>query len=102
MAELASRRAAELILQLAGGELLFGVVDIYPGKRAAKKNPRHARRNPSRHGADVPDKEVEASLGALGFAPVRIDQNRGAEGTLLAAWECTSPPGAPRSNAKLI
>src|SRR6266446_969878 len=31
MAELASRRAAELILQLAGGELLSGVVDIYPG-----------------------------------------------------------------------
>src|SRR5580700_7197915 len=34
MAELASRRAAELILQLAGGELLAGVVDVYPGKRA--------------------------------------------------------------------
>jgi phenylalanyl-tRNA synthetase beta chain len=42
-------------------------------------------------GADVPDKEVEASLSALGFAPVRIDQNRGAEGSLLAAWECTQP-----------
>src|SRR5947207_13268184 len=37
MAELASRRCAELILQLAGGELLSGVVDVYPGKRAAKK-----------------------------------------------------------------
>src|SRR5205807_925846 len=37
MAELASRRAAELILQLAGGELLSGVVDVYPGKRAPKK-----------------------------------------------------------------
>src|SRR5208282_1885980 len=34
MAELASRRAAELILQLAGGELLSGSVDVYPGKRA--------------------------------------------------------------------
>jgi phenylalanyl-tRNA synthetase beta chain len=42
-------------------------------------------------GADVPDKEVEASLSALGFAPVRIDQNRGVEGSLLAAWECTQP-----------
>ena len=42
-------------------------------------------------GADVPDKQVEASLGALGFAPVRIDHNRGAEGSLLAAWECTQP-----------
>src|SRR6266849_1466101 len=91
MAELASRRAAELILQLAGGELLAGVVDIYPGKRALKKI-RVTRAEILRvMGADVPDKEVEASLGALGFAPVRIDHNRGAEGSLLAAWECTQP-----------
>src|SRR3981189_1439585 len=91
MAELASRRAAELILQLAGGELLAGVVDVYPGKRAPKKL-RVTRAEILRvMGADVPDKEVEASLGALGFAPIRIDQNRGAEGSLLAAWECTQP-----------
>src|SRR5256884_1997681 len=91
MAEIASRRAAELILQLAGGELLAGVVDIYPGKRAAKTM-RVTRAEILRvMGAEVPDKEVEASLGALGFAPVRIDQNRGAEGSLLAAWECTQP-----------
>src|SRR5260370_1409956 len=91
MAELASRRAAELILQLAGGELLAGVVDIFPGKRAAKKI-RATRAEILRvMGADVPDKQIEASLGALGFAPVRIDQNRGAEGSLLAAWECTQP-----------
>jgi phenylalanyl-tRNA synthetase beta chain len=89
MAEVASRRAAELILQLAGGELLAGVVDVYPGKRAAKKI-RVTRAEIHRvMGADVPDKQVEASLSALGFAPVRIDQNRGAEGSLLAAWECT-------------
>ena len=42
-------------------------------------------------GADVPDKEIEAGLGALGFSPVRVDQTRGAEGSLLAAWECTQP-----------
>jgi phenylalanyl-tRNA synthetase beta chain len=91
MAELASRRAAELILQLAGGELLSGVVDVYPGKRAPKKI-RVTRAEILRvMGADVPDKEVETSLSALGFAPVRIDQNRGAEGSLLAAWECTQP-----------
>src|SRR5882672_8292584 len=91
MAELASRRAAELILRLAGGELLAGVVDIYPGKRTPKKL-RVTRAEILRvMGADVPDKEVEASLSALGFAPVRIDQNRGAEGSLLAAWECTQP-----------
>jgi len=91
MAELASRRAAELILQLAGGELLSGVVDVYPGKRAPKKI-RVTRAEILRvMGADVPDKELEASLSALGFAPIRIDQNRGAEGSLLAAWECTQP-----------
>jgi phenylalanyl-tRNA synthetase beta chain len=91
MAELASRRAAELILQLAGGELLSGVVDVYPGKRAPKKN-RVTRAEILRvMGADVPDKEVESSLSALGFAPIRIDQNRGAEGSILAAWECTQP-----------
>jgi phenylalanyl-tRNA synthetase beta chain len=91
MPELASRRCAELILELAGGELLGGVVDVYPGKRAPKKI-RVTRAEILRvMGADVPDKEVEAGLGALGFAPVRVDQNRGAEGSLLAAWECTRP-----------
>src|SRR5260370_3273349 len=37
MAEFASRRAAELILQLAGGELRSAVLDVYPGKRPANK-----------------------------------------------------------------
>jgi phenylalanyl-tRNA synthetase beta chain len=90
-AELASRRAAELILQLAGGELLSGVVDVYPGKRAPKKI--HLTRAEFLRvmGADVPDKEIEAILSALGFAPVRVGENRGADGSLLAAWECTQP-----------
>lgn len=91
MAELASRRAAELILQLAGGELLAGVVDAYPGKRSAKKIQLTRAELLRVMGADVPDKEVESILSALGFAPVRIDQNRGAAGSLLAAWECTQP-----------
>src|SRR5579859_747843 len=90
-AELASRRAAELILQLAGGELLSGVVDVYPGKRPAKKIILTRAELLRIMGADVPDKEIEAILGALGFAPLRIDQNRGAAGSVLAAWECTQP-----------
>jgi phenylalanyl-tRNA synthetase beta chain len=90
-AELASRRTAELILQLAGGELLAGVVDIYPGKRTGKKI-RVTRAEILRvMGADVPDKEIEAGLGALGFSPVRVDDNRGTVGSLLAVWECTQP-----------
>ncbi|MHB8502353.1 MAG: phenylalanine--tRNA ligase subunit beta [Candidatus Acidiferrales bacterium] len=91
MAELASRRAAELILQLAGGELLAGVVDVYPGKRQPKKIQLTRAEILRVMGADVPDKEVEAMLSALGFAPVRIGENRGAAGSLLAAWECTQP-----------
>jgi phenylalanyl-tRNA synthetase beta chain len=91
MAELASRRAAELILQLAGGELLAGVVDIYPGKRVPKKMVMTRAELLRVMGADVPDKQIESSLSALGFSPVRIDQNRGTEGSLLAAWECTQP-----------
>ena len=91
MAELASRRAAELILQLAGGDLLAGVVDVYPGKREPKKIQLTRTELLRVMGADVPDKEIEAILGALGFAPVRIGENRGAQGSLLAAWECTQP-----------
>jgi phenylalanyl-tRNA synthetase beta chain len=91
MAELASRRCAELILQLAGGELLSGVVDVYPGKRAPKEILLTRAELLRVMGADVPDKQIESSLSALGFAPVRVDQNRGAEGSLLAAWECTQP-----------
>jgi phenylalanyl-tRNA synthetase beta chain len=91
MAELASRRCAELILQLAGGELLAGVVDVYPGKRAPKKILLTRAELLRVMGANVPDKQIESSLSALGFAPVRVDQNRGAEGSLLAAWECTQP-----------
>src|SRR5690348_7523551 len=91
MAELASRRCAELILQLARGELLAGVVDVYPGKRAPKKILLTRAELLRVMGADVPDKQIESSLSALGFAPVRVDQNRGVEGSLLAAWECTQP-----------
>ena len=90
-AELASRRCAELILQLAGGELLAGVVDVYPGKRAAKKITITRAEILRVMGADIPDREIESILVALGFAPLRVDQNRGQLGSILAAWECTQP-----------
>lgn len=91
MAELASRRAAELIQQLAGGEILAGVVDVYP----RREEPRHiefARQELLRiMGADVPDRDIEEILGALGFRPVRVDANRGSNGSLAARWDCTQP-----------
>jgi phenylalanyl-tRNA synthetase beta chain len=91
MAELASRRAAALILQVAGGELLAGVVDVYPGRCAPKKITITRAEFLRIMGADVSDKNLEAILSALGFAPVRVDQNRGSADSLLAAWECTQP-----------
>jgi phenylalanyl-tRNA synthetase beta chain len=91
MAEVASRRCAELILQLAGGELLAGVVDIYPGKRAPKKIGLTRAEILRVLGADISDKEIDSILAALGFAPKRADNTRAAENSLLAAWECTQP-----------
>jgi phenylalanyl-tRNA synthetase beta chain len=88
MAELASRRAAELIQQVAGGEILAGVVDVYPS-RGPEKKIQLARKEILRvMGADVPDREVEAILSALGFHPTRVDANRGSDGSLAAIWEC--------------
>ena len=88
MAELASRRAAELIQQIAGGELLAGVVDVYP-QRAPEKKTELSRKELLRvMGADVPDRDIEAILSALGFHPVRVDVNRGSDGSIAAVWEC--------------
>ena len=88
MAELASQRAAELIQQVAGGELLAGVVDVYP-HRAPKQKIELSRQELLRvMGADVPDRDIEAILSALGFHPVRVDVNRGSDGSIAAVWEC--------------
>jgi phenylalanyl-tRNA synthetase beta chain len=88
MAELASRRCAELIQQLAGGEILAGVVDVYPSREPARKIDLTRQEILRVMGADVPDKEIEAILDSLGFAPQRVDENRGSAGALVAAWEC--------------
>lgn len=91
MAELASRRAAELIQQVAGGELLAGVVDAYPRPPALATIELSRKELLRVMGADVPDRDVEEILGALGFQPVRKDAQRGTNGSLLAAWECKQP-----------
>jgi phenylalanyl-tRNA synthetase beta chain len=91
MAELASRRCAELIVQLAGGEVLAGVVDVYPAKAPAMPLELTRREMLRVLGADVPDREIERILKALGFEPVREDSARGSSGSLIAAWKCTRP-----------
>ncbi len=73
MAELASRRAAELIQQLGGGEILAGVVDVYPGRSPAPSIELSRKELLRVMGADVPDRDIEEILSALGFYPVRTD-----------------------------
>ena len=82
LAEKASRRCAELILQVAGGELLSGVVDVYPNRRSPRTITLNRAELLRVMGADVPDKDIEAILAALGFAPARADETRGAAGSL--------------------
>src|SRR5216684_3672156 len=91
MVEMASRRCAELIQKLGGGEVLTGVVDVYPG-RAAPPAIELTRKELLRvMGADVPDANIEEILSALGFAPVRVDSTQGSARSLLAAWTCHRP-----------
>jgi phenylalanyl-tRNA synthetase beta chain len=91
MAELASRRCAELIQQVAGGEVLAGAVDVYPGRADALVIELTRKEFLRVMGADVPDSEIEAILSALGFGPARSDADRGSAGTLMAAWTCRRP-----------
>jgi len=86
--ELASRRTAELIRQLGGGEILAGVVDAYPHPEGRQKFELTRTEFLRVMGADVPDREIEAILASLGFQPIRVDENRGREGSLTAVWEC--------------
>lgn len=91
MAALASKRAAELTQQLAGGEVRAGVIDVYPHPEAARRMELSRKELLRVMGADVPDREIEEILAALGFAPARVDANRGSAGSLVARWACTAP-----------
>ena len=106
MADAASRRCASLLVELAGGEILPGAVDLYPGHR----EPLHLALSRAEllrvMGADVPDSEIEAILSALGFLPRRLEltahelavavtANIGATPEFArhsrAVWACTQP-----------
>lgn len=87
MAEAASRRAAELIREIAGGEVLSGVIDVYPRPLEALEIELHQAELRRILGADVPDREVEAILAALGFAPERLP----VEGSRDLRWRCRRP-----------
>jgi len=85
MAELASRRTAQLIVELAGGEALAEPVDVYP-RPAEELTIELGRAELVRVlGADIPDREIEAILGSLGFAPERSGE------AAQAHWRCRRP-----------
>jgi len=91
MAQVASRRCAALIRELGGGEVLAGVVDVYPGRREPLPLELSRKELLRVMGADVPDAEIEAILTALGFAPRRANETRGGSDSLLATWHCRQP-----------
>jgi phenylalanyl-tRNA synthetase beta chain len=91
MAEMASRRAAELIEQLGGGEILQGVIDVYPGRAAAPSIELSRKELLRVMGADVPDRDIEEILTALGFQPARTGAHHASPGSPLAVWKCTQP-----------
>jgi phenylalanyl-tRNA synthetase beta chain len=91
MAETASRRAAELIQQLGGGEILAGVVDAHP-RRTAPIAIELSRRELLRvMGADIPDRDIEGILRALGFQPARRNGNSAGTESRGAVWQCEQP-----------
>jgi phenylalanyl-tRNA synthetase beta chain len=89
MADFASQRCASLIAELAGGDILAGVIDVYPGRREPLPLTLSRRELLRIIGADVPDSEIEAILDSLGFSPRRVngDVSQAAE----AVWQCVQP-----------
>lgn len=91
MAELASRRCAALIRELAGAEVSAGVVDLYPARREPLALELSRKELLRVMGAGVPDREIEAILRALGFAPQPGDRMQGSSDAPLARWQCRQP-----------
>ncbi len=91
MAEAASRRCAALIRELAGGEVLAGVVDVYPGRRKPQALALSRKELLRVMGANVPDAEVEGILDVLGFNPQRANRTSGAKDSPVAKWRCLQP-----------
>ncbi len=67
LALLASQRATKLLVELGGGKAAAGVVDAYPGKPTKTRIVVKRQRLAQVLGIDVPDDQVESTLGLLGF-----------------------------------
>ena len=69
MIDRASKRTAQLIIQVAGGKAAKGVVDAYPKKPAKKEATLRLERLNKVLGIEVPADEAEKILSRLGFEP---------------------------------
>jgi len=67
----ANRRAAQLILETAGGQLAEGVVDVYPQPAHAKQLPLHFANSKELLGVGISHAEQIAFLNGLGLATVQ-------------------------------
>jgi phenylalanyl-tRNA synthetase beta chain len=83
MIDWASKRAAQLIIQAAGGRAAKGVIDVYPGKSAAKKVKLRLKRLNGLLGIEIPAKEVVKIFSRLGFAP---EQRGGVVVCTVPSW----------------
>jgi phenylalanyl-tRNA synthetase beta chain len=86
MAPVALDRAATLIAELAGGEILRGMVDVYPGRKLREDLVLRRSTILRVLGAEISWEEVERILRGLGFET----QRRGTEG-----WRVTPPSFRP-------
>ena len=77
----ASRRATKLFVELCGGTARAGSVDAHPRPHEAPRVTVTRRRMDTLIGIEVPDREVEATLDALGFAVGRTGDD--AEGFVV-------------------
>jgi phenylalanyl-tRNA synthetase beta chain len=71
MVEWASRRAAALMAELAGGEIAAGVVDCYPVKQAPQTVDMRLARLKSLLGIDIAPARVQEIFKALGFTVLK-------------------------------
>ena len=72
MIDWASKRTCKLITQVAGGKVIRGVVDVYPGKPTPKQVRLRLSRLKMLLGTEIPQQEVIRILAALSFEP-RLD-----------------------------
>ena len=70
----AARRCAELFLELAGGELLAGAIDVYPRRWEPPEIPLRPSEILRLLGERIPDAEVVRILQALGFGVERAGE----------------------------